>query len=126
MAAKPLPKATHERLAPAPAKAALPKANQIDQLIHERVRLGIISALSAEPSLTFGELKDLLGVTDGNLSMHARKLEEAGYVECRKSFADRKPQTEYLLTSAGRKALEKYVQHMEALIAAMRSDKRGN
>jgi DNA-binding MarR family transcriptional regulator len=92
----------------------------LDRLIHERMRLGIVSALAANRSLTFGELKDLLNTTDGNLSVHARKLEDAGYIACGKSFEGRMPKTEYRLTAAGRKALEKYLNHMEALIGAMR------
>lgn len=92
----------------------------LDRLIHERMRLGIVSALAANPSLTFNELKKLLETTDGNLSVHARKLEEAGYVACTKSFEGRVPRTEYRLTDAGREALEKYLDHMEAIIRAMR------
>jgi DNA-binding MarR family transcriptional regulator len=92
----------------------------LDRLIHEKLRLGIISALAAAPSLTFSELKKLLETTDGNLSVHARKLEEAGYVECLKSFEGRVPKSEYRLTSTGRKALERYLDHMEALVHAMR------
>jgi DNA-binding transcriptional ArsR family regulator len=93
---------------------------QLDQLIHERVRLGIVSALAAEKVLTFGELKELLLLSDGNLSIHARKLEDAGYIECRKYFEGRRPQTEYKLTASGRKALEKYINHMEAIVSSMR------
>ena len=92
----------------------------LDRLIHERMRLGIVSALAANQSLTFNELKKLLKTTDGNLSVHARKLEEANYVSCKKSFEGRMPKTEYRLTDAGRRALEKYLNHMEALIHAMR------
>jgi DNA-binding HxlR family transcriptional regulator len=92
----------------------------LDRLIHERMRLGIVSALAANQSLTFNELKKLLKTTDGNLSVHARKLEEAEYIACTKSFEGRMPKTEYRLTEAGRKALEKYLNHMEALIHAMR------
>jgi DNA-binding MarR family transcriptional regulator len=92
----------------------------LDRLIHERIRLGIVSALAANPSLTFNDLKRLLKTTDGNLSVHARKLEEAKYVACTKSFEGRMPKTEYSLTAAGRKALEKYLDHMEALIQAMK------
>lgn len=92
----------------------------LDRLIHERMRLGIVSALAANQSLTFNELKKLLKTTDGNLSVHARKLEEAEYIACSKSFEGRMPKTEYRLTDAGRKALEKYLNHMEALIHAMR------
>jgi len=91
----------------------------LDRLIHERMRLGIVSALAANPSLTFNDLKRLLKTTDGNLSVHARKLEEANYIACNKSFERRMPRTEYALTSTGRKALEKYLDHMEALIQAM-------
>jgi len=90
-----------------------------DRLIHERIRLGIISALAANASLTFNDLKKLLKTTDGNLSVHARKLEEAKYVACNKSFEGRMPRTEYTLAPAGRKAFEKYLDHMEALIQAM-------
>ena len=93
----------------------------LDRLIHERMRLGIVSALAANESLTFNELKKLLKTTDGNLSVHARKLEEANYIACAKSFEGRMPKTEYALTAAGRKALEKYLNHMEALIHAMRT-----
>ena len=92
----------------------------LDRLIHERLRLGILSALAANESLTFNELKKLLKTTDGNLSVHARKLEDAHYIACTKSFAGRLPKTEYRLTAAGRRALERYLDHMEALIQAMR------
>lgn len=95
-------------------------APDLDRLIHERIRLGIVSALAVNRSLTFNELKALLKTTDGNLSVHARKLEEADYVVCTKSFDGRLPKTEYRLTSAGRKALERYLNHMEALIRATR------
>ena len=95
-------------------------APKLDRLIHERLRLGILSALSVNDSLTFNELKKLLDTTDGNLSVHARKLEEAGYVSCTKSFAGRMPRTDYRLAAAGRRALERYLDHMEALIQAMR------
>jgi len=99
-----------------------PAVPDFDRLIHERIRLAIVSALAANPShsLTFNELKSLLQTTDGNLSVHARKLEEAGYVSCSKSFEGRMPRTEYRLTAAGRKAFEKYIDHMEALVRAMR------
>ena len=93
---------------------------KLDRLIHERLRLGILSALAANESLTFNELKKLLKTTDGNLSVHARKLEDAHYVACTKSFEGRLPKTEYRLTAAGRRALERYLDHMEALIQAMR------
>ena len=94
--------------------------HEIDRLIHERLRLGIISALAVNDSLTFKELKHTVKTTDGNLSVHARKLEEAGYVNCSKTFAGRTPKTEYNLTAAGRRALERYLDHMEALIGRMR------
>ena len=93
---------------------------QLNRLVHERIRLGIISALAANESLTFNDLKRLLQTTDGNLSVHARKLEDAEYIKCTKSFDGRVPRTEYQLTPAGRKALEQYLNHMQALIEAMR------
>jgi len=96
-------------------------AAELDRLIHERVRLAIVSALAVNESLTFNELKGLLHTTDGNLSVHARKLEEAEYVTCVKSFAGRVPKTEYRLTAHGRRALERYLDHMEALIRATRA-----
>lgn len=92
----------------------------LDRLIHERIRLGIVSALAVNEALSFNDLKGLLCATDGNLSVHARKLEEAGYVACAKSFEGRLPKTEYRLTAAGRRALERYLNHMEALIRAAR------
>jgi DNA-binding MarR family transcriptional regulator len=95
-------------------------APKLDRLIHERLRLGILSALSVNESLTFNELKKLLDTTDGNLSVHARKLEEAGYLSCTKTFAGRMPRSDYKMSSAGRRALERYLDHMEALIQAMR------
>ena len=94
--------------------------HEIDRLIHERLRLGIISALAVNESLTFNELKHLVKTSDGNLSVHARKLEEAGYVACVKSFEGRTPRTEYSLTSTGKRALERYLSHMEAVIGRMR------
>jgi DNA-binding MarR family transcriptional regulator len=97
------------------------RAVDLDHLIHERMRLGIITALAPNDSLTFNELKDVLGTTDGNISVHARKLEEAGYVSCEKSFDGRKPRTEYRLTPSGRRAFEKYLNHLEALIHASKS-----
>jgi DNA-binding HxlR family transcriptional regulator len=102
------------------ADAASPMA--LDRLIHERVRLAIVSALAVNDVLTFNELRDLLGATDGNLSVHARRLEAAGYVACTKRFAGRVPRTEYRLTPAGRAALERYLAHMEGLIRAARGD----
>jgi len=101
-----------------PARETVPA--DLDRLIHERIRLGIVSALAVNRSLTFNELKALLKTTDGNLSVHARKLEEADYIVCTKSFDGRLPKTEYRLTAAGRRALERYLNHMEALIRATR------
>jgi DNA-binding MarR family transcriptional regulator len=95
-------------------------AQSLDKVIHERIRLGIVSALAVNDRLTFNELKQLLQTTDGNVSVHARKLEDAGYLSCHKSFEGRVPKTEYKLTAAGRKALERYLSHMEALIQATR------
>lgn len=101
-----------------PAREAVPA--DLERLIHEHTRLGIVSALAVNRSLTFNELKALLKTTDGNVSVHARRLEEAGYLVCTKSFDGRLPKTEYRLTAAGRKALERYLNHMEALIRATR------
>jgi DNA-binding MarR family transcriptional regulator len=101
-------------------KAAETVSTELDKLIHERLRLGIISALAANESMSFGDLKNLLQTTDGNVSVHARKLEEAGYVICEKSFRGRMPLTEYRITKEGRAALERYLNHMEALIKAMK------
>lgn len=108
------------------ARPAVREANAADhgeklnQLIHERTRLAIVSALAANKFLTFNDLKSLLKVSDGNLSAHARKLEDAGYIKCKKGFDGRVPRTQYSLTAAGRKALNKYIAHMEALITAMK------
>ncbi len=99
---------------------AVESASSLDRVIHERIRLGIVSALAANEHVTFNDLKKLLETTDGNLSVHARKLEEAGYVQCNKSFEGRMPKTEYRLTEEGRKALTRYLNHMEALIHAAR------
>ena len=104
---------------PAPVAAGA-ATRALDRIIHERLRLGIVSALSVNHSLTFNELKKLLDTTDGNLSVHARKLEEAGYVSCEKKFEGRLPRTEYRLTQRGRSALDSYLTHMEALIRATR------
>jgi len=101
------------------AKARHP-APALDRLIHERMRLGIVSALAANESLTFTDLKSLMNTTDGNLSVHARKLEDGGYIACTKSFDGRLPKTEYKLTSSGRRALENYLSHMETIIRQMR------
>jgi DNA-binding MarR family transcriptional regulator len=96
------------------------KSGELDRLIHERLRLGIVSALAVNDSLSFSDLKKLMNTTDGNLSVHARKLEEADYIACTKSFEGRMPKTEYRLTAIGRRALERYLDHMEALIRATR------
>lgn len=98
-------------------------STNLDRLIHERMRLGIISALAANNSLTFNELKEFMKTSDGNLSVHARKLEDAGYIECIKSFDGRIPKTEYKITKEGRKALERYLNHMESLIQTMRGNR---
>ncbi len=103
-----------------PVLEAVGDASKFDRLVHERLRLGILSALTVNESLTFNELKKLLDTSDGNLSVHARKLEEAAYVACTKSFEGRVPRTDYRLTAAGRRALDRYLDHMEALIQAMR------
>jgi len=103
------------KIAPAPASRQT-EIPDFDRLIHEKTRLGIVSALAVNPSLSFNELKAVLKTTDGNVSVHARKLEDAGYLTCKKSFEGRMPRTEYALTAAGRRALEKYLNHMEALI----------
>lgn len=97
------------------------RASRLDRLIHERIRLGIVSALAVNKALSFNELKQLLKTTDGNLSVHARKLEDAEYIECIKSFDGRLPRTIYRLTASGRRALENYLDHMEALIRATRA-----
>ena len=102
-------------------RAASQASLALDRLIHERVRLGIVSALAVNETLAFNDLKRLMKATDGNLSVHARKLEEAQYIQCTKSFAGRLPRTEYRLTPVGRKALERYLDHMEALIRATRA-----
>ena len=125
-----LKKEAKEHLKPPPVDARVlrvvhtmvSKANTsaLDRLIHERVRLGIISVLAVNESLTFNELKKYLKTSDGNLSVHARKLEEARYIACTKSFDGRMPKTEYRITAEGRQALERYLSHMEALIQAMR------
>jgi DNA-binding HxlR family transcriptional regulator len=111
------------RAAAAPAEGRVGRktgALALDRLIHERIRLGIVSALAVNDSLSFNELKALLRTTDGNLSAHARRLEEADYVVCRKSFEGRVPRTDYRLTASGRRALERYLDHMAALIRTMR------
>ncbi len=102
-------------------EGAVEQTVDLDRVIHERLRLGIISALAVNDSVGFTELRDLLKTSDGNLSVHARKLEEAGYLACNKSFVGRTPHTEFKITPAGRRALQRYLDHMEALIAATRS-----
>jgi DNA-binding MarR family transcriptional regulator len=104
----------------AAARGSATEDDRFDRLIYGRVRLGIMSALAVNDQLTFNDLKSLFAVTDGNLGAHARKLEDAGYIACRKTFEERRPRTEYRLTSAGRKALERYLQHIEAVIRATR------
>jgi len=104
----------------APRHSAGPQALNLDPVIHERARLGIISALAVNETLSFNDLKKLLDVTDGNLSVHARKLEDAGYVRCTKSFVGRQPRTEYQLTAAGRRALKEYLSEMEEVIRTTR------
>lgn len=101
-----------------PVETSIP---DFDRLIHEKTRLAIVSALAANPTLTFNEMKAILKTTDGNVSVHTRKLEEAGYLTTKKSFEGRVPKTEYSLTAAGKRALEKYLGHMEALIKSMRN-----
>jgi DNA-binding HxlR family transcriptional regulator len=108
------------RLQGVPGAASGGAPMELDRLIHERIRLAIVSALAVNASLTFNDLKQLLGTSDGNLSVHARKLEEAGYLTCSKQFEGRIPRTEYSLTSTGRKALQRYLDHMEALIQTTR------
>jgi DNA-binding HxlR family transcriptional regulator len=110
-----------EESKPAPRGRHEPTAADLDRLIHERIRLGIVSALAVNDALSFNDLKALLRTTDGNLSVHARKLEDAGYIGCEKSFEGRLPKTEYRLTTAGRRALSRYLDHMEALIRAART-----
>jgi DNA-binding MarR family transcriptional regulator len=107
---------------PGPVLAFDAEDAEVDRLIYGRVRLGIMSALAVNEPLTFNDLKSLFDVTDGNLSAHARKLEDAGYVSCRKSFEGRRPKSEYRLTGAGRKALNRYLAHIEAVIEAMRRE----
>lgn len=114
-------KKNHEPREPLKAASApAAGAGDLDKVIHERVRLGIISALAANEKLSFTDLKSLLNTTDGNVSVHARKLEDAGYITVKKSFSGRTPLTEYKITKAGRRALEAYLDHMEALIKAMK------
>lgn len=115
--------ATKKRAALKEIRRATPEhpAPGLDRLIHERLRLGIVSALAANESMTFNDLKSLMNTTDGNLSVHARKLEDAGYIAVTKSFEDRLPKTEYKLTAEGQSALESYLSHMETIIGQMRN-----
>ena len=118
-------KAARKMADPGPAPRRQPVETSIpdfDRLIHEKTRLAIVSALAVNATLTFNEMKAILKTTDGNVSVHARKLEEAGYLTCKKSFEGRMPKTEYSLTTAGKKALERYLGHMEALIRATRGE----
>jgi|SRR5712675_865729 len=105
-------------------RAQEPASLELDRIIHERLRLGILSALAVNTSLTFNDLKKLLNTSDGNLSVHARKLEEAEYISCEKTFEGRMPKTEYRMTAAGRRALERYLDEMEALIRTTRKTQR--
>jgi DNA-binding MarR family transcriptional regulator len=117
------------KTADAPAPRRQPVETSIpdfDRLIHEKTRLAIVSALAVNPTLTFNEMKAILKTTDGNVSVHARKLEEAGYLACRKSFEGRMPKTEYSLTAAGKRAFEKYIGHMEALVKAAKGGVTGS
>lgn len=113
-------KGSERRSAPEKVARGRSPALRLERLIHERTRLAIVSALATQESLSFTELKALLDVTDGNLSVHARKLEDAGYVSCTKGFAGRVPRSEYRLTDEGRQALDRYLSHMEAVIEAAR------
>jgi DNA-binding MarR family transcriptional regulator len=108
------------RTAPQGAAHLAPSPLELDRVIHERVRLGIVAALAANEALTFNDLKKLLELTDGNLSVHARRLEEAGYIVCTKGYEGRVPKTEYKITATGRRAFDKYLKHMEALLHAMK------
>ena len=105
-------------------RQARPLPQRLDQVIHDRTRLAILAALAATETLSFTDLKTITGTTDGNLSVHARKLEDAGYVHCDKSYAGRTPRTDYRLSASGRRALEKYLDHMEALIRVTRKQSR--
>lgn len=105
---------------PTPIEQTLQQTMDLDRLIHERIRLGIVSALAVNQSLSFNDLKMILNTSDGNLSVHARKLENAGYIQCKKSFEGRVPHTEYAITGTGRQALEHYLHHMESLIESTR------
>jgi DNA-binding MarR family transcriptional regulator len=119
MAAKPNTVRREREKKPLPLEVAS-EAPKLDRLVHERLRLGILSALAVNDALTFNDLKKLLDTTDGNLSVHARKLEEGGYLTCQKGFEGRVPRTDFKITAAGRRALQRYLDHMEALIQAMR------
>lgn len=112
----------HRQLTALPSYFSEPEAEDFSRLIYERIRLGIMSALLANRTLSFAELKHLLKTSDGNLSVHARKLEEAGYLDCKKTFTGRLPKTEYQLTPQGRKVFVRYLNHMEALIRIARNE----
>ena len=116
------PPSRRRRLATVAGYLADSSARDFDRLVYERVRLGILSALAVNTSMSFSELKDLLATSDGNLSVHARKLEDAGYLDCKKSFAGRTPKTEFSITAKGRRGLERYLEHMEAIIRATRGE----
>jgi len=120
LSAKRVPRSAPGR-EPVKVHESISTASELDRVIHEPVRLGIVSALAVNSSLSFRDLKELLETTDGNLSVHARKLEEATYISCSKHFQGRTPKTEFRITSAGRRALEDYLNHMGALIKATRS-----
>jgi DNA-binding MarR family transcriptional regulator len=129
--AKPTPKTRRQAEPPKPAAQRLrtvagyfsdPEAGNVERLIYERIRLGILSALSVNSSMSFVELKELLKTTDGNLSKHARKLEDAGYISCNKGFSERVPRTEYSLTTKGKRVFARQLEHLEALIHATRND----
>jgi DNA-binding transcriptional ArsR family regulator len=117
-------RAPHARSPRPGPQAAAPRAGNLDRLIHDRTRLAIVSTLAVHPALSFTELRAATETTDGNLSVHARKLEEAGYVTCTKGYEGRVPKTEFALTDAGRRALQKYLDHMEAIIRHARPAKR--
>jgi DNA-binding transcriptional ArsR family regulator len=114
------PAAGANRMRVVPGLSLSSSADSFEKLIHERLRLAIVSALAVHDTLTFNALKEMIGTTDGNLSVHARKLEEAGYVACTKGFDGRTPRTEFKLTAAGKRSLERYLAHMESLIKAVR------
>jgi DNA-binding MarR family transcriptional regulator len=121
LSAKRTTRSNPSRPGPTRTRDSITTTSHLDRVIHEPVRLGIVSALAVNPSLSFRDLKDLLSATDGNLSVHARKLEEASYISCSKQFEGRTPKTKFKITAAGRRALENYLDHMDALIKATRN-----